>query len=98
MGRRRYDHGIELFAQQRIEIGNGVAAERAGDELPLLAVGVGYTGQFDAGHFRKHPRMVTAHDADAHHADPQFSGLTHVATLALAPERAPHAAAHPIFP
>ena len=39
-------------AQQAVDVGEGGATERAGDEIPLLAVGIGDTDQVDAGHLR----------------------------------------------
>jgi len=56
--RRRDSDCVDAGIQQRVDIVEGAAAERTGDEIPLLAVGVGNAHQFDAGHVREHPRMV----------------------------------------
>ena len=46
----------------------GRAAEHAGHEFALLAVGIGDADQLDARKIGEHARMVAAHDADADHA------------------------------
>ena len=58
MGRRRDGHRIEPAAEQRVDVIDRGAAERAGNKIPLLAVRVGNSDQFDTGHVREHPRMV----------------------------------------
>ena len=58
VGRRRDGHRIDAAAKQGIDIVEPGAAERAGDEIPPLAVRIGNAHQFDAGHVREHPRMV----------------------------------------
>ena len=65
MGRRGDGDRIDSAADQRLQIGECGAAERVGDKLALLTVGIGHPDQLDAGHFRQHARMVAAHDADA---------------------------------
>ena len=82
VGRRRDGDGVDAAVEQRIEIAERRAAERASHEIALLAIGVGYSDQADVGHFRQDARMVAAHDADAHHPDLQRtvranSRLTH---------------------
>ena len=86
MGRRRDGDGIDLEVEQFVDIGDGGAAERAGDEFGLLAVGIGDADQFGARQPGEHAGMIAAHDADADHADTQrmlrirFYRLRHVLT------------------
>ncbi len=48
-----------------------MAAERAGDEIGLLAVGIGDADEFGARQAGEHAGVVAAHHADADHADTQ---------------------------
>ena len=86
MGRRRDGDGIDLEVEQFIDIGDGGAAEGAGDEFSLLAVGIGDADEFGARQPRQHSGMIAAHHADANHADTQrrlrirFYRLRHVLT------------------
>ena len=50
------------------------AAEGSGDDVPLLAVGVGDSNEMHAGNVRQHASMIAAHDADANDADLQRIG------------------------
>ena len=59
--------------EQFVDVGDGGAAERARDEIGLLAVGIGDGDQFGPRQAGQHARMVAAHDADADHADTQRS-------------------------
>ena len=69
MGRRGDGHRIDAAADQRFQIGEFGAAERAGDKLALLVIGIDHADELNAGHFRQHARMVAAHDADANNAN-----------------------------
>ena len=71
MGRRGDGNGIDLEIEQRPDIGDRLAAERAGDEFGLLAIGIGDGDEFGARQAGEHTGMVAAHDANAHHADAQ---------------------------
>ena len=48
MGGRSDGHGIDAGGQQRLDVGIGLAAERAGHEVALLAVGIGDADELDA--------------------------------------------------
>jgi hypothetical protein len=85
MGRRRDDDRLDPLAEQRIDILEGGAVERVGDEIPLAAVRIGHSDEFHAGHVRKHSRMVATHDANAYDTDPQFVSPHHVETLTPTP-------------
>ena len=86
MGRRRDGDGIDLEIEQFIDVGDGGAAEGAGDEFGLLAVGIGDADEFGPRQPREHPGMIAAHHADADDADTQrrprirFYRLHHVLT------------------
>ena len=71
MGRRRNGDGVDFQVEQFADVGDGGAAEGAGDEIGLLAIGIGDADQFGARQSGKHPGMIAAHDADADHADTQ---------------------------
>src|SRR6185312_14781996 len=49
----------------------GAAAERLGDKVSLLAVGIGDADEFGARQASEDTRMIRAHHADADHADTQ---------------------------
>ncbi len=46
MGRRRDGDGIDFEIEQLLDVGDGGAAERARDEIGLLAVGIGDADEF----------------------------------------------------
>ena len=48
MRRRRDGDGIDLEIEQRADVGDGGAAERARDEFGLLAIGIGDADKFGA--------------------------------------------------
>ena len=92
MGRRRDRDRIDVQVEQFADIGDRGAAQGAGDEIGLLAVGIGDGDQFDAGQPGEHAGMIAAHDADADDADAQrafctrYCSLRHV--LTISPDRA----------
>jgi hypothetical protein len=59
--------GIDAGGEQRLDILEAIAAERAGDEVALLALGVGYAHELDPGKISENAGVVAAHDADADH-------------------------------
>src|SRR5580700_7859970 len=98
MGRRRDDDRLDPLAEQRIDILEGGAVERVGDEIPLAAVRIGHSDEFHAGHVRKHSRMVATHDANAYDTDPQFVSPHHVETLTPTPTGAVSPSSSPSTP
>ena len=60
-----------LRSSSSLDLADGLAAERAGDEIGLPAVGIGDADEFGARQPGEHARMIAAHDADADHADTQ---------------------------
>ena len=71
MGRCRDRDRVDSAIEQLIDVGDGAAAERAGDEFSLLAVGIGDADQLGPRQSGKHAGMIAAHDADADDADTQ---------------------------
>ena len=60
-----------LEIEQLGHFADGLAAERAGDEIGLPAVGIGDADQFGARQSGEDARMIAAHDANADDADTQ---------------------------
>ena len=52
MRRRGDGDGIDAAAQQCVHVAEGGASDGAGDQIPLLAVRVGYADELHARHFR----------------------------------------------
>ena len=71
MRRRRDGDCVDTEIEQLLDVGDGRATERAGDEIGLLAVGIGDGDELDAGQAGEDAGVIAAHDADAHHADAQ---------------------------
>ena len=71
MGGRRDGGSVDVEIEQRRDIGDGGAAERAGDKFGLPAVGIGDADQLGALQASEDTGMIAAHDADADHADTQ---------------------------
>ena len=72
MGRRRDGHGIDAEIEQRVDVGDGRAAERAARRIrACLRSGSATPTSSTPGSSGEHARMVAAHDADADHADAQ---------------------------
>ena len=71
MGRRRDGQGIDTGGQETLDIGIAGTAERATNELALLAIRIGHPGEPDPRHISEDARMIAAHDADADHPDAQ---------------------------
>ena len=90
---RRDGDGIDAELEQRLDVGDGGAAERARDEIGLPAVGIGHRDELGARQAGENARMVRAHDADADHADTQVTlraricRLRHALTISPRPQR-----------
>ena len=88
MEMRRSGDGHRLHAQfqQRVEIVDRGAAQRAGDEIALRGIGIGDADELNSGKSGEHAGMVGPHGADADHANAQrriaFHGPYHVAKSA----------------
>jgi hypothetical protein len=67
VGRGGDGDGIDTCRQQRLNAAKLWAAQRPGNEIALLAIGIGHADEPDARQIREHAGMVAAHDADAHH-------------------------------
>ena len=83
MGGRRDRDGIDAGRDQRLDLGEAVAADGVRHQVALLGVGIGDADELHARQIGEHAGMVAAHDADADHADAQnpvrasFRGLHH---------------------
>ena len=97
MGRRRDGDRIDPGAEQSVGIAECGAAERPGDEIALLAVGIGDPHQLDTGNVRQNARMVAAHDADANNPDLQRAARANSVPSPMT-QRAPLNAVTPIPP
>ena len=53
MGRRRDDERVDPLGKQRVDILEGGAVQRVGDEVPMAAVRIGHPDEFHAGHVRQ---------------------------------------------
>ncbi len=71
MGRRSDGHSIDAELEQRLHIVDRRAAEHAGHQIALAAIGIGDADELDAGQPGQNPGMIGAHGADADDADPQ---------------------------
>src|SRR6516164_9065620 len=72
MGRRGDAYGIDAAADQRLQVGEFGAAQRARNESALLAIRIDHADELNAGHFREDARMVAAHDADPDNTNLQW--------------------------
>ena len=63
--------GVDPAVEQGIDLADGDAAERPGDEIRLLAIGIGHADEFYPWKLREHARMVAAHHADADYSHTQ---------------------------
>src|SRR6185312_13866836 len=91
MGRCGNGDGVDVARQQFVDVSDGVASKRAGDEIDLLAIGVGNANQFGSGQAGEDPRMVASHDADSDDTHTQRtlricdSSLHHLTTVSPSP-------------
>src|SRR5262249_60596385 len=67
MGGRRDGDSVVPVRKQRLNTAECRAAERARNEIALLAIGIGHADEPDAGQIGEDAGMVAAHHADAHH-------------------------------
>ena len=83
MGGRRDRDGIDTLRKQRLDAAERRAAERARNEIALLAIGIGHADEPDGRQIGEDAGMIAAHHADAHHTYAQqtvgvaFGGLHH---------------------
>ena len=84
--------------EQFLDVGDGRAAERAGDEIGLLAIGIGDADQFGARQAGEHAGMIAAHDADADDADTQWTLRVRMLPPASSSEGSPAARSAPSSP
>ena len=71
MGRGGDGDGVDAEVEHVVDLADGLAAERTGDEIGLPAVGIGDADQFGARQSGEDARMIAAHDANADDADTQ---------------------------
>src|SRR5262252_8896704 len=83
MGRRRDRDSIDTLRKQRLNAAERRTAERARNEIALLAIGIGHADEPDARQIGEDAGMIAAHHADAHYTYAQqtvgvaFGGLHH---------------------
>ncbi len=83
MGGRRDRDSIDTLRKQRLNAAERRAAERARNEIALLAIGIGHADEPDGRQIGEDAGMIAAHHADAHYTYAQqtvgvaFGGLHH---------------------
>src|SRR5262245_1512108 len=95
MSRRRDRNRVNFVVQQFVNIGYRGTAQRTGNELSLLPIGIRDAEQFSAGQTGEYRSKIAAHDAHAYDTHTQrtpracYCSLPHVSTVPQAPLLSP---------